>query len=189
MWVDIWCMLDWIIGLCHKTAEMHFPGMSCSTSCKNINIRRPNIRRPNMVKRGLMYSKKNWKWMLARLWKNENIGSYVNFYEESNFCGGSPGSQLPCHPSIMCSKLLLFLYNYTGWGCCKVWSPKLVIKMEEKIKQKRGRCGVGDTMKWHEMWLNPGARGEHLTTQLTWLAAWLLVTHVFPVCLVEEGYF
>ena len=32
MWVDIWCMLDWIIGLCHKTAEMHFPGMGCSTS-------------------------------------------------------------------------------------------------------------------------------------------------------------
>ena len=32
MWVDIWCMMDWIIGLCHKTAEMHFPGMSCSTS-------------------------------------------------------------------------------------------------------------------------------------------------------------
>ena len=30
--VDIWCMLDWIIGLCHKTAEIHFPGMSCSTS-------------------------------------------------------------------------------------------------------------------------------------------------------------
>ena len=32
MWVDIWCMLDWIIGLCHKTAEMHFPDMGCSTS-------------------------------------------------------------------------------------------------------------------------------------------------------------
>ena len=32
MWVDIWCMMDWIIGLCHKTAEMHFPGVSCSTS-------------------------------------------------------------------------------------------------------------------------------------------------------------
>ena len=32
MWVDICCMLDWIIGLCHKTAEMHFPGMSRSTS-------------------------------------------------------------------------------------------------------------------------------------------------------------
>ena len=32
MWVGIWCMLDWIIGLCHKTGEMHFPGMSCSTS-------------------------------------------------------------------------------------------------------------------------------------------------------------
>ena len=23
MWVDIWCLLDWIIGLCHKTAEMY----------------------------------------------------------------------------------------------------------------------------------------------------------------------
>ena len=32
MWVDIWCMLDQIVGLSHKTAEMHFPGMSCSTS-------------------------------------------------------------------------------------------------------------------------------------------------------------
>ena len=32
IWVDIWCMLDWVIGLCHKTAEMHFPGMGCSTS-------------------------------------------------------------------------------------------------------------------------------------------------------------
>ena len=28
MWVDILCLLDWIIGLCHKTSEMHFPGMS-----------------------------------------------------------------------------------------------------------------------------------------------------------------
>ena len=32
IWVGIWCMLDWIIGLCHKTTEMHFCGMSCSTS-------------------------------------------------------------------------------------------------------------------------------------------------------------
>ena len=32
IWVDIWCVLDWIIGLCHKMAEMHFPGMGCSTS-------------------------------------------------------------------------------------------------------------------------------------------------------------
>ena len=32
MCVDIWCMLGWIIGLCHKTAEIHFPCMCCSTS-------------------------------------------------------------------------------------------------------------------------------------------------------------
>ena len=30
--VDIWCMLDWVIELCHKTAEMHFLGMGCSPS-------------------------------------------------------------------------------------------------------------------------------------------------------------
>ena len=35
-----------------------------------------NIWKSNMVKGGRMYSKQNWKWMLARLWKDENIGSY-----------------------------------------------------------------------------------------------------------------
>ena len=32
MWVDIWCMLDWIQDYVNKTAEMHFPGMGRSTS-------------------------------------------------------------------------------------------------------------------------------------------------------------
>ena len=32
MWVDIWCMLDQIEGLCHKRAEVHIPGMGCLTS-------------------------------------------------------------------------------------------------------------------------------------------------------------
>ena len=31
MWVNIWGMLDCIIGFCHKTAEIHFFGISCST--------------------------------------------------------------------------------------------------------------------------------------------------------------
>ena len=32
VWVSIciWCMLDWIIGFCRKTAEIHFLGLSCS---------------------------------------------------------------------------------------------------------------------------------------------------------------
>ena len=34
--------------------------------------------------------------------------------------------------------------------------------------------------------LNPGPRGEHLTSQLSWIAVWLLVTHVCPVYLVDE---
>ena len=69
-----------------------------------------------MVKWLLMYSKQNRKWMLMRLLKNENFGSYVGYYEESNwgFSGGSSGSQPPCHASMMCSKLLLFLYTYMG---------------------------------------------------------------------------
>ena len=24
MWVNMWCMVDWIIGFCHKAAEKHF---------------------------------------------------------------------------------------------------------------------------------------------------------------------
>ena len=31
MWGNVWCMLGWIIGFCHKTAESHFLGISCST--------------------------------------------------------------------------------------------------------------------------------------------------------------
>ena len=34
--------------------------------------------------------------------------------------------------------------------------------------------------------LNPKARGEHLSSQLSWVAAWLLVTRVCLVYLVEE---
>ena len=37
--------------------------------------------------------------------------------------------------------------------------------------------------------LNPGAWGEHLTSQLSWVAAWILVTCVCPVYLVKEGYY
>ena len=32
MWVNIWCMLNWIIGLCHKATKIHFFGIICSTS-------------------------------------------------------------------------------------------------------------------------------------------------------------
>ena len=27
MLVNIWCMLDWIVGFCYKTAETHFLGV------------------------------------------------------------------------------------------------------------------------------------------------------------------
>ena len=41
---------------------------------------------------------------------------------------------------------------------------------------------------WWLLWLNLVVRGEHLTSsQLSWVAAWLLVTLVCPVYLVEES--
>ena len=124
MLVDIWCMLDWIIRLCLKTAEIHFPGISCSTSectkwdtvvadgMKYARIRthcKAKHGRPNMVKRGRMYSKQNWKWMLSRLWKNENIGPYVSCSWEPNLGirGSSSTSQPPCHSLLLWSKLFL----------------------------------------------------------------------------------
>ena len=24
MWLNIWCMLDWTVGFCHKTTEVYF---------------------------------------------------------------------------------------------------------------------------------------------------------------------
>ena len=26
MWVNIWCIIDWVVGFCHKTPEIHFLG-------------------------------------------------------------------------------------------------------------------------------------------------------------------
>ena len=134
-------------------------------------IARFNIRSPNMVKRGLTCSKQNWKWMLTRLWKNENIASYVCYYEESywGFLGGSLGSQPPCHLSMTRLKLLLSIYLH-GLGMLQSWASELVIKMEQKIKQKRGGCRVGDNEngigcgkpKWREKVLWQGEKFTRL---------------------------
>ena len=128
-----------------------WPGWSVQ---KSEPISRLNIRRPNMVKQGLMYWKQNWKWMLERSWKNENIGSYVGHCEEPNrvLRSRSAAPQPPCHPSMLSAKLLLFnIYTCKHWECRKVWVPKLVIKMEGKTKQKQGGSGVGDVinMAWN----------------------------------------
>ena len=42
-------------------------------------------------------------------------------------------------------------------------------------------CGRTDCSR-----LNPRAWGKHLTSQLSWITAWLLVTRVCPVHLVDE---
>ena len=74
MQIDIWRVLDSIFELCHKTAEIHFSGMSCSIvstqnetllwltkmkKAKNGTYCKAKYRIPNMVKQGRMYSKHN----------------------------------------------------------------------------------------------------------------------------------
>ena len=116
MWVDIWCMLDWIIGLCQQDCRNAFPrhgslnqraykmrrryGWRRLSMRKLEPIARLNIRRPNKMKGGLLYPKQNWKSLVTGLWNNENIGSYVGYYKKSNlgYHGGSLGSQPPCYP-------------------------------------------------------------------------------------------
>ena len=95
------------------------------------HIARLNIRRPNMVKPALMYLKQNWKWMLTRLWKNENIGQYIGYSKESNrgFRGGRSRSQPPCSPSCF--------RNYSYF--CIEARAEDVVKLSSKVSDENGR--------------------------------------------------
>ena len=50
-------------------------------------------------------------------------------------------------PIIAVLEIIAILYIPIWAESHKVWAPKLVVKMEEKTKQKEGGSGVGDTMK------------------------------------------
>ena len=51
----------------------------------------------------------------------------------------------------------------------------------------QGNCvKVGLELFYWLLWLNPWKQGEHLTSQLSQVAAWVLVTRVCPVYLVDE---
>ena len=72
-----------------------------------------------------------------RLRKNENIGSYVDYYEESNqgFCGGSSRSQPLCHP-LMISQTSCYFY--------KPIQAEDAVKLRSKVSDKNEngmRCG------------------------------------------------
>ena len=75
-------------------------------------------------------------------------------------------------------------YRATGIAICVqlaragTWRPR---------SSHKSRMGYPPWLMSHWLlWLNPGLRGEHLTSQLSWVAAWLLVTRVCPVYLVKE---
>ena len=63
--------------------------------------------------------------------------------------------------------------------CCRRLVYKKVLEVQSDYKK---------SYFWWCWWfqLNPGVRGEHLTWQLSWVAAWLLVIRVCRVYLVEE---
>ena len=70
--------------------------------------------------------------------------------------------------------------NRKWWEKVLWWGekfPRLLLALMDVLKLTR--------LSWL-LQLNPGARGELLTSQLSWVAAWLLVTSVCPVYLVKE---
>ena len=123
-------LLNWWIHKMRPCSGWQWQGCSMQ---KLEPIARLNIRRLIMVKQGCMYSKQNWKWMLARLWKDENIASYVGYSRELGhcFCNGSFMSQPPSHSKLMCSKLLL----------CPIWLYELKMpkSLSSKVSDKNGR--------------------------------------------------
>ena len=84
------------------------------------------------------------------------------------------------------------------WDQSKIWSCYLCVwcKSRELISRASPRFSTpmvesssADLLPaiksyWAEshlestLWLNPGGRGEHLASLLSWIAAWLLHTHV-----------
>ena len=151
-------MLDWIIGLCHITAEIHFPGMSCSTSectkwnaavadrdevCKNSNPKAQHGETriyilKEVLKMNASKIVKEWKYWVLRwlLWGTEPGLPRWEF--------DTTTTMLPITAVL---EIIAMSYSYMGWKCCKVWAPKLVIKVEKKTKQKHGGIGVGNTTK------------------------------------------
>ena len=71
-------------------------------------------------------------------------------------------------------------WNRKWWVKVLWWSekfPRLLVALMDVLKM----AGLSWLLQ-----LNPGARGELLNSQLSWVAAWLLVTSVCPVYLVKE---
>ena len=72
------------------------------------------------------------------------------------FCGGRLRSQPPYHPSMMFSKLFLFLYTCTGWGCCEAELQSEWKKWKRKSKKNEVGGEWETQWKWHrigEAWM------------------------------------
>ena len=66
-------------------------------------------------------------------------------------------------------------------------STWFIILLKAHCSQKQ-QPEVFPTLFCGLLWLNPGAWGEHLTSGLSWEAAWLLVTCVSPVYLIVDEF-
>ena len=101
---------------------------------------------------------------------------------------------LLCQPSGRVSPFVSGVFEGIEDACGAVnvgcgWLPVYGICNRRLVFQGSGwyQTVINLTLRW--CWLlqlNPGTRGEHITSQLSWVAVWLLVTHVCPVHLAGK---
>ena len=85
---------------------------------------------------------------------------------------GFPGLSEPCKCGV--------------WVGCKCMEFVTADRCFKEVLEPWSDCKKSYLWSYWLLPLIPRASGEHLTSQLSWVAAWLLVTDVFPVHLVGE---
>ena len=80
--------------------------------------------------------------------------------------------------------------SFEWWTALKDWRHNWKTQCMHNNIKKNGHCNWNRcefvlSIFW-SFRLNPRVQREHLTSQLSWVAAWLLVTNVFAFYLVEE---
>ena len=108
-------------------------------------------------------------WPVLRRVENQEISYWqmVSYMSWPCFQGGSGGG-----------------YDATGIAICVMVARAITWRSRSSHKSRMGYLPL--LMPCWLLRLNTGARGEHLTSQLSWVPDWLLVTRVCPVYLMKE---
>ena len=117
-----------------------------------------------------------------------------NFFKKQN-CNVLISEQIPlCTCLDQLSSLNLIFIHYATPASIKynestseLWTLPPPMKKAKSFENKAIDKKIFHSQKFSWLlWLNPRVRREYLTRQLSWVAAWLLVTRVCPVYLVKE---